>query len=525
MHGSPQVPEERRHLNANHLESIVNTTQVKKVVIVGGGTAGWVAAAAISQQLGKLLDITLIESDAIGTVGVGESTVPPMRVFHKLLRIDEQEFMRATAATFKLGIWFENWGKAGDRYIHPFGRNGKPTWLCEFHHFWLRSLEEGSSAQLGDYCLEWQAAKAGKFATSPQSDINFAYHIDAALYAKFLRKFAEAHGAKRVEGKIKEVKQNSQSGFIESVTLDSGQSIEGDLFVDCTGFRGLLIEQTLHTGFEDWSHWLPCDSAVAVQTESTVAAMPYTGAIAHEAGWRWQIPLQHRVGNGLVYCSRYMSDDEAKSKLLRDAGGRVVKEPWTIRIRTGRRRKAWNKNCVALGLASGFVEPLESTSIHMIMMGAIRLMQLFPFNGIKQSFVDRYNDEARVEIEKIRDFIVLHYNTTQRDDSPFWRYCRNMEIPESLAHRIRLFRESAHAFQVEGELFRVDSWSHVMLGQGIVPEHYHHVVRTMNDKDLRKFLNDFRTSINEAVAALPDHEEFIRQYCKASSSVWGAAVT
>ena len=503
----------------------MNTTEVKKVVIAGGGTAGWVAAAALSQQLGDLLDITLIESDEIGTVGVGESTVPPMRVFHKLLRIDEQEFMRATAATFKLGILFENWAKIGDRYIHPFGRHGQATWLGEFHHFWLRSRETGSTAELGEYCTEWLAAQEGKFATSPQIDINFAYHIDAALYAKFLRKLAEGRGVKRVEGKIKSVRQNADSGFIESLLLDSGQCVQGDLFIDCTGFRGLLIEQSLHTGFEDWSHWLPCDSAVAVQTESTEPPMPYTSAIAHEAGWRWNIPLQHRVGNGLVYCSRYMSDEEAKNKLLREVAGKPVKQPWLIRIRTGRRRKAWNKNCVALGLASGFVEPLESTSIHMIMMGVTRLMQLFPFSGIRQSFVDQYNDETRVEIESIRDFIVLHYNTTQRDDSPFWRYCRNMEIPESLARRIRLFREGAHAFQVEGELFRVDSWTEVMLGQGIMPEHYHHVARTMGDAELSQLLASLGTSIRQTVARLPSQQAFIEQYCKASSAAWETART
>jgi len=497
--------------------------QVKKVVIVGGGTAGWIAAAAISQQLGDLLDITLIESEAIGTVGVGESTVPPMRVFHKLIRIDEQEFMRAAAATFKLGILFENWANIGDRYIHPFGRNGKSAWLGEFHHFWLRNREMGSQEELGEYCLEWMAARAGRFATSPQSEINFAYHIDAGLYAKFLRRLAERYGVKRIEGKIKKVDLHGETGYIESVTLESDLAVHGDLFIDCSGFRGLLIEQALHTGFEDWSHWLPCDSAVAVQTESVGPAMPYTGAIAHEAGWRWHIPLQHRVGNGLVYCSRYLSDDEARSKLLRDVQGGTVRQPWLLKIRPGRRRKAWNKNCVAFGLASGFVEPLESTSIHMIMTAALRLLQLFPFNGIRQSFVDQYNDEARTEIEKIRDFIVLHYNTTRRDDSPFWRYCRNMEIPASLARRIQMFKECAHAFQVEGELFRVESWAHVLLGQGIMPEHYHHIARAMNDRDLGQYLGEFRASIAQSVAKLPSQAAFIEQYCNANVTVWNVA--
>jgi len=500
----------------------MNNGPVRKVIIAGGGTAGWVTAAALARQLGSLLDITLVESEEIGTVGVGESTVPPMRVFHKLLRIDEQEFMRATAATFKLAILFENWARVGDRYIHPFGRHGRATWLGEFHHFWLRSRELGSTTELGEYCVEWLAAREGKFATSPRSEINYAYHIDAALYAKFLRKIAEAGGVRRVEGKIQSVQLNSQSGFIESLTLNSGERLAGDLFIDCTGFRGLLIEQTLHTGFEDWAHWLPCDSAVAVQTENPATPMPYTSAIAHEAGWRWNIPLQHRVGNGLVYCSRYMSDEEAKAKLLRDAGGTPIRQPWHLKIRTGRRRKAWNRNCVSLGLAAGFVEPLESTSIHMIMMGITRLMQLFPFNGMQPSLVEQFNSESRAEIEHIRDFIVLHYHTTERDDTPFWRYCRNMEIPPSLAHRIRLWKEAAHAYQVEGELFRVDSWTEVMLGQRLWPEHYHPVAKVMTEQELMQSLETHRSAVAQAVANLPPQMDFINQYCKASQDVWGA---
>jgi tryptophan halogenase len=484
-------------------------------VIAGGGTAGWVAAAALSQQLKGILDITLIESDEIGTVGVGESSIPPMRIFHKLLQIDEQEFMRSTEATFKLGILFENWRTIGDRYIHSFGRNGKPTWLCEFHHFWLRGLERGIDSELGDYCFELQAAKAGKFATSSQSDINYAYHLDATVYAKYLRKFAAGHGVKRVEGKIQQVRQNPDSGFIESLVLDSGQVIEGDFFIDCTGFRGLLIEQTLHTGYEDWSHWLPCDSAVPVQTESVGPPVPYTRAIAHEAGWRWRIPLQHRVGNGLVYCSRYMSDDQATANLLRDVEGKTLIQPRVIRFKTGRRLQGWNKNCVALGLSSGFLEPLESTSIHLIMSGITRLMQLFPFSGVTQSFIAQYNKEAQLESEKIRDFIVLHYKATQRDDSAFWRDCANMPVPDSLAHRIEMFRESAHAYQGEGELFRVDSWSQVMLGQGIKPEHYHPVTRTMSDQDLQRLLGGLKASISQDVAKLPSHQDFIDRYCKA----------
>jgi tryptophan halogenase len=483
-----------------------------KVVIAGGGTAGWVAAAALSRQLGEILDITLIESDEIGTVGVGEATIPPMRVFHKLLRIDEKEFMRATEATFKLGIYFENWGSVGHDYIHSFGKNGKETWLCDFHHFWLRGLEKGFESELGEYCLELQAAKAGKFATSPDSEINFAYHLDAGRYAGFLRKYSEGYGTKRVEGKISSVNQDGRSGFIQSLTLESGTVVEGDIFIDCTGFRGLLIEQTLHTGYEDWSHWLPCDSAVPLQTEKTGPAAPYTCSIAHDAGWRWKIPLRHRVGNGLVYCSRYLSDDEAIARLQSEVQGKPITEPRVIRFRTGRRARTWNKNCVALGLASGFVEPLESTSIHLIMTGVTRLMQLFPFNGCSQSLIDRYNDLTRSELESIRDFIVLHYHATQRDDSPFWRYCRDMEIPESLARRIALFRESAHTYQADGELFRVDSWTQVMLGQGIVPAHYHHFAQMMSDRDLGQLLTNLKESIQRAVTRLPGHQEFLDTY-------------
>lgn len=495
----------------------MQTDKVKKVVIAGGGTAGWIAAMALSKQLGDLLEITLVESEEIGTVGVGEAAIPPMRVFHKLQHIDEREFMRATNATFKLGISFENWGRDGESYIHSFGKTGKETWLGEFHHFWLRAKEAGFGDEFGDYCFEHQAAKYGKFATSEKSEINYSYHLDASLYAKFLRKLSEQQGVKRLEGKISEVVQNPNNGFIEALKLESGQLIEGDLFIDCTGFRGLLIEQTLHTGYEDWSHWLACDSAVAVQTEATGPALPYTRSIAHDAGWRWRIPLQNRVGNGLVYCSRLLSDDDARQRLLDSVEGKPINEPRLIKYRTGRRRKAWNKNCVALGLASGFVEPLESTSIHLIMIGMTRLMQLFPFDGVTDSLIEQYNSQTKTELEKIRDFIILHYHVTERDDSPFWRYCKNMEVPDSLAHRINLFKDTAQAYQADSELFRVDSWTQVMLGQGLMPEHYHHVARKMNDQELSAFLKQLRAAILQTVEKMPSHSEFIERYCKSSA--------
>jgi tryptophan halogenase len=499
----------------------VKTGDIRKVVIAGGGTAGWVAAAALSYHLRGIVEVTLIESDEIGTIGVGESTIPPIRTFHHLLNVDEQEFMRATAATFKLGILFEGWRTAADQYIHPFGITGKSTWACEFHHFWLHGLAKGIQSELGDYCVELQAAKAKKFFTSQQSEINYAYHLDASVYAKFLRKFSEKNGATRMEGKIKEIKQNPETGLIEALVLESGQVIEGDFFIDCTGFRGLLIEQTLQTGYEDWSQWLICDRAVAVQTESTGPAVPYTRAIAHDAGWRWRIPLQHRVGNGLVYSSRYMSDQQATDELMQSIEGKSIAAPRVIKFRVGRRRKVWNKNVLALGLASGFIEPLESTSIHLVMIGIMRLIHLFPFAGVTQSFVDQYNDEARIEMERIRDFIVLHYHVNQRD-AEFWRECREMKVPDALARRIQMFRERAHAWQADGELFRLDSWTHCMLGQGIRPAHYHQLTQALSDQDLARLLGGIKTTIANAVERMPTHQEFVDRYCKASSDIWNS---
>jgi tryptophan 7-halogenase len=500
----------------------LTTKEVRKVVIAGGGTAGWIAAAALSNKFHGILDITLIESEEIGTVGVGESTIPPIRTFHRLLKIDEQEFMRATAATFKLGILFDNWRNGHDRYIHSFGITGKSTWACEFHHFWLDSLARGVQSDIGDYCLELQAARENKFALGPQLDINYAYHLDASVYAKFLRKFSERFGAKRVEGKIKEVKQNAETGFIEALVLQSGQVIEGDFFIDCTGFRGLLIEQTLKSGYEDWNQWLLCDSAVAVQTESVGPAVPYTRSIAHEAGWRWRIPLQHRVGNGLVYCSRYMSDEQATEKLMREIEGRAITAPRVIKFRTGKRNHFWKKNVLTLGLASGFIEPLESTSIHLVITGVSRLIHMFPFGGVTQPFVDQYNLDVRAEVESVRDFIILHYKVTDREDTPFWRECKNMTVPEPLARRIQMFKERAHAWQGGEELFRLDSWMQVMFGQGVRPEHYHHMTKAMSDQDLNQFLSGIRASIRGTLDRMPQHQEFLDQYCKASADIWSA---
>jgi len=486
---------------------------IRKVVIAGGGTAGWMAAAALARQLGPLLEITLVESEDIGTVGVGESTIPTARTFNALLGIDEPAFMRATQATFKLGISFENWGEIGDRYIHSFGQVGKSTWMGGFHHFWMQAREQGFGDELGDYCFELKAAEQNKFFTGDESPLNYAYHLDAGLYGRFLRGMAEADGVRRVEGKIASVRQRGEDGFVEALVMENGDVVAGDLFVDCTGFRGLLIEQTLKAGFEDWGHWLPTNSALAVQTRSTEPAVPYTRAIAHQAGWRWKIPLQHRVGNGLVYCNEYLSDDEAQAQLRAEIEGETLIPPRLIRYRTGRRRKTWDKNVVALGLASGFVEPLESTSIHLIMIGVTRLMQLFPFAGVSQAVVDRYNRQADDELEKIRDFIILHYKATERTDSPFWDRVREMEIPDSLAQRIELFRQSAQVYQAPGELFQVDSWLQVLLGQRVAPRAYHHMGRLMPPQQLKQALDDLKRNISGAVARLPQHQAFLDAYC------------
>jgi tryptophan halogenase len=491
-------------------------TNITKVVIAGGGTAGWMAAAALSKLLGKAFDITVVESDQIGTVGVGEAAIPTLTAFHRLLGLNEQALMKATHATFKLGINFENWQQKNKTYMHGFGRVGKDCWAGEFQHFWLHGKQNNINADFSNYCFEIQAAKQNKFALAQKAGLNYSYHLDATLYAKFLREFAEQHGVNRIEGKIVGVNKHQQSGDIESITLENGQNIEGQLFIDCTGFVGLLIEKALNTGYEDWSHWLPNDSAVAVQTKTVNDPIPYTRSIAHDSGWQWQIPLQHRVGNGMVYCSKYLSDDDAKRTLLDNIDGEPLTQPRVIKFKTGRRRKGWNKNCVALGLSSGFLEPLESTSIHLIMSGILRLIRLFPFEGITQSAVNEYNLQLTTELTHIRDFIILHYKATERTDSPFWRHCKSMEIPQSLQQRLDLFKETGRVFTTEGELFRVDSWSQVMLGQGVYPEQYHKIAAIMKQHELEGFLGQIRATIANAVTALPSHQTFLNEYCKST---------
>jgi tryptophan halogenase len=493
----------------------VSNQPVKKVVIVGGGTAGWMAAAAISKLIGKTLDISLIESDAIGTVGVGEATIPTMITLHRLLKIDERDFMASVQGTFKLGISFENWKNVDENYIHSFGFTGKDCWAAGFQHFWLKGKQQGISSDFGDYCNELQAAKQNKFAVLPKNGLNYAFHMDAGLYAKYLRKIAEENGCKRIEGKITQVNLDPQSGDIGHVVMENGQTIDGDLFVDCSGFVGLLINKALGTDYDDWSHYLPCDSAVAVQTKSVEEPIPYTRSIARDAGWQWRIPLQHRVGNGMVFCSKFLSDEQATETLLNNIEGEPLTKPRIIKFRTGQRHKHWNKNCVALGLAAGFLEPLESTSIHLIQTGIIRLLQMFPIDGIQQSDVEEFNAQMKEEFLFIRDFIVLHYHVTEREDTPFWKQCKNMEIPKSLQHRIDLFKDSGRIFQKNNDIFAENSWSQVMLGQGLLPKQYHPIVNMMTDEELKGFLASIKGSVDNLVDQLPTHQQFIDSYCKA----------
>lgn len=488
--------------------------KLKRIVIAGGGTAGWLTAAALARQLGDLLEITLIESSEIGTIGVGESTIPTARAFHSLLGIDEADFMAATGSSFKLGISFESWTRDGSKYFHSFGEIGPSTWMGSFLHFWLHAREKGLASDLGDYCLELSAARANKFSLDQDNPVNYAYHLDAADYAHYLREFCRKLDVRHIDGQIASVQRCGESGNIQSLTLKDGRAIEGDFFVDCTGMKALLLGEALGVGYEEWTDYLPTNRAIAVQTTKTSPAVPYTRAIAHSAGWRWQIPLQHRIGNGLVYCDRFLSDDEARSRLLDGIGGEPLFEPRIIKFNAGTRAAHWEKNCVALGLSSGFVEPLESTSIHLVMIGVTRLLQLFPFGDAIEPLAQRYNALAAKEIEHIRDFIILHYHLNDRHGEGLWDYCRNLEIPDSLAQRIALFREAAQAYQGSDELFRVDSWVQVMMGQGITPGAHHEMARLMPDARLQASLQNLRAGVEAAVGQMPDHDDYLMDYCR-----------
>ncbi|MEP3226144.1 MAG: tryptophan halogenase family protein [Parasphingorhabdus sp.] len=497
---------------------------IDRIVIVGGGTAGWMTAAALSNIFrGSNMQIDLIESEEIGTVGVGEATIPEIMKFNGLLGIDENEFMRATQATFKLGIEFHDWHKPGQRYFHPFGVYGLDMEGISFHHFWLRARAAGDTSALEDYCLAWQAAKNGRFSkpsgppNSPLSGIRYAYHFDALLYARFLRQYAEKLGVRRTEGKVVSVQQRSDDGFIESVQLENGDKKEAQLFIDCTGFFGLLIEKTLESGYEDWSHWLPCDSAIAAPCERTGNLTPYTRSTARKAGWQWRIPLQHRVGNGYVYASQYTSDEEARQTLVDNLEGPVLAEPRQLRFTTGKRREIWKKNCIAIGLSSGFLEPLESTSIHLIQSAISKLISLFPTGNFNPVDRQKFNQLIDQEFETVRDFLILHYKATERSDSEFWNYVRAMEIPEFLSQKLKLFEEAGRIFRDENEIFAEPSWLAVLTGQGVFPAQYHPIADVISPEETMQRLHAIKDVIGRASASLPMHEDFIAENCKAQS--------
>ena len=501
--------------------------RIRNVVVVGGGSAGWMAAAALATYLGQGQDgasIRLIESDEIGIVGVGEASVPHMKTFNtETLGMKEADFVTHTQGTFKLGIQFNDWGRIGDSYFHGFGKIGQGIGPLPFHQFWLKLFLAGRAPDIGAYSLQTVAAPLGKFmvspgnapAGSPLADIAYAYHFDASLYARYLRDLSERRGVKRSEGKIVEVVQRPDDGFIEAVVLESGERVEGELFIDCSGFRGLLIEQALRTGYEEWSHWLPCDRAMAVPCESIGPPTPYTRSTALAAGWQWRIPLQHRVGNGYVYSSRHISDDEAAATLLANLDGKALADPRPLRFTTGVRRKFWNRNVVALGLASGFMEPLESTSIHLMQSGIQRLLGLFPDRDFDPLLAERFNRESTFEWERIRDFLILHYNATERDDTPFWDDCRTTPVPDTLRETVDLFRNGGRYFRNAEDFFALPSWVQVMLGQRIVPKRYHPIVDQMPEGELVEFVDRVRRVLANCADAMPSHQDFIDNYCKA----------
>ncbi len=497
---------------------------IDRIVIVGGGTAGWMTAAALSRLAEKrTVAITLIESEAIGTVGVGEATIPPIVEFNQLLGIDEREMMAATQATFKLGIQFANWGQVGESYFHPFGTYGYHMGGIAFHQVWHRARSEGERRPLQIFNLETVAAHFGRFSRTQdfQRDdlptMNYAYHIDATRYAAFLRGYSEKRGVVRTEGKVVDTTLDPESGFVSSVTMDDGTEVEGDLFIDCSGFRGLLIEQALETGYDDWRHYLPCDRAVALpcEREDGSGPAPFTKATAHSAGWQWCVPLQSRNGNGHVYCSEYMSDDEAHDILVNNLAGKPGAEPNFLRFVTGRRKKAWNRNVIAIGLSSGFMEPLESTSIHLINSGINRLVAILSLDGVTQNQQDTYNRLTDKEYRRIRDFLILHYNATARDDSPFWDYVRTMEVPETLTEKIALFKANGQIFREEDELFNETSWAAVMMGQGIHMDGHGPIAASMVIPELKGELDEMEKSVRFAVQQMPSHAEYVARYCPA----------
>jgi tryptophan halogenase len=493
---------------------------MRKILIVGGGTAGWMTAALFGKLFQGLYDIELVESEAIGTVGVGEATIPAIKKYNELVQLDEVEFMQRSQATFKLGIQFVDWLRPGHSYVHGFGVIGQDWEWLRCHHYWLRANQRGRARDFVDFSINTAAALANKFmhprlemGDSPISQIVHAFHFDASLYAKYLRGLSEQHGVKRTEGKIVDVGVHD-NGDIASVTLEGGQTIEADFFIDCSGFRGLLIGQTMGTEYEDWTHWLPCDRAMAVPCARTDPLIPLTRSTARAPGWQWRIPLQHRTGNGLVYSSKHIDDDAAEALLLANLDGAQLANPNKLRFTTGKRRQMWVRNCVALGLAGGFLEPLESTSIHLVQSAAIRLVRLFPDSALDQATIDEFNRQSDFEWERVRDFIILHYWANERPGE-FWEYCRTMELPPTLQRKIDLWRSNGRVFREDDELFSEESWIQVFLGQGVVPRGYDPLVEIKSDAQIEQFLGNIAATIERCVDVMPTHAEYVSKFCPA----------
>jgi len=507
-----------------HWDNDVSEVHLKQILIVGGGSSGWMAAALLAHLFQGLFKIRLVESDDIGTIGVGEATIPAIKKYNELLELDEARFLQMTQGTFKLGIQFNDWHHIGSSYIHGFGVIGKDLGWLRCHQYWLKMHLKGQGRDFANLSINTVAALKNKFmparadmGDSPIGHIAHAYHFDAGLYAKFLRGYAEDRGVVRTEGMIVDVTLRPDDGFIESVTLASGEKIEADLFIDCTGFAALLTEKALKTGYEDWSHWLPNDRALAVPCARSDNFTSYTKASAHGAGWQWRIPLQHRTGNGHVFSSRFMDEAEAEAILLGNLDGEQLAEPNRIRFVTGKRKKIWNKNCVAVGLSAGFLEPIESTSLYLIQSSLIRLIRLFPDGRIDQANIDEFNRQTDFEYERVRDFIILHYKATERDDTEFWRYCRDMDVPATLQRKMDLFRANGRIFREDEELFSEESWIQVFLGQGIIPRSYDPLADIQSDVQVAQFLGNIESVIGKCVDVMPTHEEFVAKYCPAQN--------
>ena len=498
--------------------SATNPNEIRSYVVVGGGTAGWMAAATLAHILdAERIDVTLVESEAIGTVGVGEATIPSILTFNNMLGIDENALFAKTHATVKAGIEFVNWGRLGERYLHPFGDFGPDIETLPLHHHWLRAKAAGYSRDLSEFAIMVHAARSGRFMRpntsdkrSPFAGVNYALQFDATLYARFLRDYAEARGVRRIEGRVAEVRRNAESGHVEALLTDDGREIPGEFFIDCTGFRGLLIEGALEAGYEDWRNYLPVDRAVALPCEQVGDPVPYTRATAHGAGWQWRIPLQHRLGNGHVYCSEYISDDEALDVLRSNIDGAPLAEPKFLRFTTGHRRKFWSHNVVALGLSAGFMEPLESTSIHLIQNGLARLLKLMPDRRFPRAVEDEFNRRTLWEYQRIRDFLVLHYVMTERDDTPFWRHAQTLPVSDSLRGKMELFKATGRVHRDGSELFSESSWLAVLHGQGMEPEGWDPVVDRFDLDATVARLDGVARVIGQAVATMPTHAEFLR---------------